>query len=77
MVNSQGGNTGAMETANVEYASPGIRLGSYFLEGVLIIYTLGIGWLLWALTTAGNGQTPAKKLLSLTYLTPVIEHHFD
>jgi len=52
--------------SNVEYASPGIRLGSYFLEGVLMICTLGIGWLLWALTTAGKGQTPAKKLLSLT-----------
>ena len=31
-----------------------------------MICTLGIGWLLWALTTAGKGQTPAKKLLSLT-----------
>ena len=39
-----------MKTANVEYASPGIRLSSYFLEGVLMICTLGIDWLLWALT---------------------------
>ena len=52
--------------SNVEYASPGIRLGSYFLEAVLMVCTLCIGWLLWALTTAGKGQTPAKKLLSLT-----------
>ena len=52
--------------SNVGYASPAIRLGSYFLEGVLVICTLGIGWFLWALTTAGKGQTPAKKLLSLT-----------
>jgi hypothetical protein len=43
--------------SNVEYASPGIRLGFYFLEGVLMICTLGIGWLLWALTTAGNAAT--------------------
>ena len=50
-----------METANVEYASPGIRLGSYFLEGVLMICTLGIGWLLWALTTAGTGRRQRRS----------------
>lgn len=49
----------------VEYASPWIRLGSYLLEGILMVVTLGIGWIIWALTTAGDGQTPAKKLLGL------------
>lgn len=49
----------------VTLASPWLRLGAYLLEGVLSIVTLGIGWLIWAAMTAGNGQTPAKKLLGL------------
>lgn len=49
----------------VTYASPWVRLGSYVLESVLMVITLGIGWLIWALTTAGDGQTPAKRLLNL------------
>ena len=46
-------------------ASPGIRLGAYLLEGVLILVTLGIGWLIWAAIVSAGGQTPAKQLLSL------------
>ena len=49
----------------VEIASVGKRLGSWALEFVLVVVTLGIGWLIWAATLAGNGQTPAKKLLGL------------
>ena len=51
--------------SNVTSASPGIRLGSYLLEIVLFIFTLGIGWLIWAATIGGTGQTPAKRLLNL------------
>jgi len=40
------------------------RLGAWLLEVVLVIVTLGIGWLIWAAMTAGTGQTPAKKLLN-------------
>ncbi|MEP4592749.1 MAG: RDD family protein [Ilumatobacter sp.] len=43
--------------------SPWGRLGAYFLEGILGIVTLGIGWLIWAAMIAGTGQTPAKRLL--------------
>lgn len=49
----------------VTSADPWIRLGSYFLEGILIVVTLFIGWLIWASMTAGDGQTPAKRLLGL------------
>ena len=51
--------------AGVTIASPWLRLGAYLLEGVLSVVTLGIGWLIWAAMIAGNGQTPAKKLLNL------------
>jgi len=49
----------------VTAANPWIRLGSYFLEAILMVVTLGIGWLIWASMTAGSGQTPAKRLLKL------------
>jgi uncharacterized RDD family membrane protein YckC len=40
------------------------RLGCALLEGLLMVVTLGIGWMIWAMTTVGRGQTPAKKLLN-------------
>lgn len=43
--------------------SPWGRLGAYLLEGVLMLVTLGVGWLIWAATIGGTGQTPAKRLL--------------
>jgi uncharacterized RDD family membrane protein YckC len=49
--------------AGVTVTSPWGRLGAYLLESVLVFVTLGIGWVIWAMTTAGNGQTPAKRLL--------------
>ncbi|AGZ39896.1 RDD family protein [Actinoplanes friuliensis] len=41
----------------------GGRLGAVLLDGLLIMVTFGIGWLLWMLVTWANGQTPAKQLL--------------
>jgi len=49
----------------VTISSPGIRLASFLLDGLLIVVTLGIGWLIWASFTAGVGQTPAKRMLHL------------
>ena len=46
--------------------SPWARLGAYLLEGLLAAVTLWIGWMIWALTLSGKGQTPAKKLLNHT-----------
>ena len=67
---------GTVLPAGVTAASPWVRLGSYFVESILVFVTLGIGWLIWASTTAGTGQTPAKRLLKLrvvdaTSLQPV------
>jgi len=50
----------------VAVANPWIRLGSYLLEGLLVLVTLGIGWIIWAAVATGPvGQTPAKRLLGL------------
>lgn len=49
----------------VLYASPWLRLASYWLQAFLFYVTLGIGWLIWAAVIARDGQTPAKRLLNL------------
>jgi uncharacterized RDD family membrane protein YckC len=49
----------------VVISSPARRFGGYLLEGLLIICTLFIGWLVWALFAFANGQTPAKQLLGM------------
>jgi len=51
--------------SGVSAANPWIRLGAYFVEVILMVVTLFIGWLIWAAMTAGSGQTPAKRLLKL------------
>ena len=42
------------------------RFLCYLLEIALVIVTLGIGWLIWALVIVlkNEGQTPAKKLMN-------------
>lgn len=51
--------------SGVSVASPWVRLGSYFVEAILMVVTLGIGWLIWGAMTAGSGQTPAKRVMKL------------
>lgn len=48
---------------SVVAVSPWLRLGAYVLEVVLMTVTLGIGWIIWAMFTVREGQTPAKRLL--------------
>lgn len=43
--------------------SAGARFGAFLLDGLLCLVTLGIGYLIWALITWSDGQTPAKRLL--------------
>lgn len=47
----------------LELASPGARLGSHLLEAVLVVVTLGIGWLIWSFVLWGKGTTPGHKIL--------------
>jgi uncharacterized RDD family membrane protein YckC len=53
----------------VKLASPGKRLGAMLLDGVLVLFTLFLGWTIWALVVYGRGQTPAKQLLGMRYVT--------
>jgi uncharacterized RDD family membrane protein YckC len=45
--------------------SVGRLLGAAILDWLLSIITLGVGWLIWAAITAGEAQTPAKKLMKM------------
>lgn len=47
----------------IELATPGARLGSHLLEALLVIVTLGIGWLIWSFVLWGKGTTPGHKVL--------------
>jgi uncharacterized RDD family membrane protein YckC len=44
-------------------ATPGARFGSYLMEYLLLIVTLGIGWLVWSLVVWKNGTTPGHQVL--------------
>ncbi len=48
-----------------QLSSHGKRFGAYLLDGVLMVFTFGIGWLIWALIRWSEGQTPAKQLLNM------------
>jgi uncharacterized RDD family membrane protein YckC len=49
----------------IRATSPGRRLGSALLDGLLFIVTAVIGWLVWAFFTSTHGQSPAKSILGL------------
>ena len=49
----------------VRLSSAWRRLGGYLLEGVLIVVTLIVGWLIWSIVVWGRGETPAKQLLGM------------
>jgi uncharacterized RDD family membrane protein YckC len=49
----------------LQLTSRGKRFGAYLLEGLLVIVTLFIGWLIWSVIAWGKGQTPAKQVLGM------------
>jgi uncharacterized RDD family membrane protein YckC len=51
-------------------ATPGRRIGAYFLAIPLFIVTLGIGYIIWGLVLWGRGQTPALKVLKMRVWRP-------
>ena len=53
------------ETMTVERATYTRRFfGNNLLEGLLLIFTLIIGWFIWMIFTSKDGQSPAKKLVN-------------
>lgn len=54
----------------VTIATPGRRIGAFFLSIVLPIITLGIGYLIWGLIAWGRGKTPALQVLGMRCWVP-------
>jgi uncharacterized RDD family membrane protein YckC len=52
-------------------ATVGRRIGAFFLQGVLSLVTLGIGYIIWACISFSQGQTPVQQLLGLQVWKPV------
>ena len=46
-------------------ATPAVRLGSYALELLMVLITLGIGWIIWSLIVWGKGTTPGHQIVRL------------
>jgi uncharacterized RDD family membrane protein YckC len=54
---------GGVIPAGDELASPWGRLGAHLLDGLLMLVTLFVGWLVWSLFTWRKGQSPAKAMV--------------
>ncbi len=48
-----------------QLSSRGKRFGGFLLGLLLMIVTLGIGYIIWAFAIYGRGQTPAKQVLNM------------
>lgn len=51
--------------AGIKLSGVGKRFGAYLLEGLLIVVTLVIGYVVWSLIVWSKGTTPAKQLLHM------------
>jgi uncharacterized RDD family membrane protein YckC len=49
----------------LELASIGQRIGTYFLDLLIGIFTLIIGWLIWFAIVAPKGQTPGMSIVKV------------
>lgn len=68
MFHDQG--SGLLLPDGTQLASAGRRIGAWFLSVVLVIVTLGIGYLVWGLIVWGRGQTPALQVLGMRVWRP-------
>jgi uncharacterized RDD family membrane protein YckC len=62
--------SGLLLPMEAELASPGRRIGAYFLAILLIVVTLVIGYLIWGLIAWGSGQTPTLQILGMRCYRP-------
>jgi uncharacterized RDD family membrane protein YckC len=62
--------SGLVLPQGTQLASPGRRIGAFFLSIPLAIATLFIGYIIWGLLVWGNGQTPALQVLGMRCYRP-------
>ena len=51
-----------------QLASAGSRLGAALLDGLLMVVTLFIGWLIWSIVLWKQSTSPAKKMLGMVVI---------
>jgi hypothetical protein len=62
--------SGLVLPQGTQLATPGRRIGAFFLAIPLVIITLGIGYVVWGLLVWPNGQTPALQVLGMRCFRP-------
>jgi uncharacterized RDD family membrane protein YckC len=62
--------SGLLLPDGTQLASPGRRIGAWFLSLLLVIVTLGIGYVVWGLLIWSNGQSPALQVLGMRVWRP-------
>jgi uncharacterized RDD family membrane protein YckC len=62
--------SGLVLPAGTTLAPVGRRVGAYFLGALLMIVTLGIGYIIWGAISWANGQTPVQQVLGLQVWRP-------
>jgi uncharacterized RDD family membrane protein YckC len=55
-------------------ATPGERLGAYLLDFMLVIVTVGIGWLIWSIVVWQRATTPGHSLLNHVFVDSSTGH---
>ena len=65
------------QVGGAQLVTAGGRIGAALLDGLLMLVTLWVGWLIWTLITWSDGQTPAKKLLGHVVADADTGHPFD
>jgi uncharacterized RDD family membrane protein YckC len=58
-----------------ELASVGRRIGAWFLSFLLLVVTLGVGYIVWGLIVWGRGQTPALQVLGMRVWRPDVHRN--
>lgn len=53
-------------TAPAQLATAGSRIGAALLDGLLMVFTLFIGWFIWSIVLWKQSTSPAKKMLGMT-----------
>lgn len=54
--------------------SAGGRFRAFLLDSLLVVVTLGVGWLVWTLISWSSGQTRAKQILKMVVVDATAGH---
>lgn len=59
------GTVPAMAPGGATLATAGARIGAALIDGLLMLVTLGIGWIIWSVVLWKDATSPGKKMLGM------------